>query len=57
MPNNVQMQQQSQAGMIQPLTAQPTGFAPGGYLLNQQTGIPPQNQFPNQNPNQQWRGF
>ncbi|KAA1095194.1 cytoskeletal protein binding protein [Puccinia graminis f. sp. tritici] len=60
MPNNVQMQQQqqqSQAGMMQPLTAQPTGFAPGGYLINQQTGIPPQNQFPNQNPNQQWRGF
>ncbi|OAV99849.1 hypothetical protein PTTG_09264 [Puccinia triticina 1-1 BBBD Race 1] len=57
MPNNVQMQQQQlqQPGMLQPLTAQPTGFAPGGYLVNQQTGMPPQNQFPNQN--QQWRGF
>ncbi|PLW16874.1 hypothetical protein PCANC_09449 [Puccinia coronata f. sp. avenae] len=56
--NNMQIsQQQSQTGMLQPLTAQPTGFAPGGYLVNQQTGMPPQNAFPNPNQSQQWRGF
>ncbi|KAI9625087.1 hypothetical protein H4Q26_016474 [Puccinia striiformis f. sp. tritici PST-130] len=67
MPNNnniqqQQQQQQQQSGMmmVQPLTAQPTGFAPGGYLINQQTGhIPPnQNQpFFNNQQNQQWRGY
>ncbi|KAI7965136.1 hypothetical protein MJO29_003234 [Puccinia striiformis f. sp. tritici] len=67
MPNNnniqqQQQQQQQQSGMmmVQPLTAQPTGFAPGGYLINQQTGhIPPnQNQpFLNNQQNQQWRGY
>lgn len=60
MPNNnmqMQQQQQPQPGMMQPLMAQPTGFAPGGYLVNQPTGMPPQNTFPNQNQSQQWRGF
>ncbi|KAH9823198.1 hypothetical protein DFH28DRAFT_881263 [Melampsora americana] len=53
----------NQPGMIQPLQPQPTGFAPGGYIMPQQTGMPMQNNmmYPNQQQQQQqqqqWRGY
>lgn len=54
----------TQPGMVQPLQPQPTGFAPGGYIMPQQTGMPMQNNmmYPNQQQQQQqqqqqWRGY
>ncbi|MBW0478828.1 hypothetical protein O181_018543 [Austropuccinia psidii MF-1] len=48
MPN----QQQEGHQQLQP---QPTGFAQGGYVTNQPTGMPMQNMF--SQTQQQWRGF
>ncbi|KAG0148091.1 hypothetical protein CROQUDRAFT_75775 [Cronartium quercuum f. sp. fusiforme G11] len=62
MPNNTFAQQfmpPQPAGMMQPLQPQPTGFAPGGYVMPQQTGMPTQNNtmYPRQQQQPQWRGY
>ncbi|KAI8456989.1 hypothetical protein BY996DRAFT_4578923 [Phakopsora pachyrhizi] len=67
--NLIPGQPQPQLGM-QPIMAQPTGFASGGYVMTQQTGMHPQNniilgqtqqqqhlQQQQQQQQQQWRGF